>query len=214
MCPCLSRGLLPSVVGGRLGAAAGVVPSLFCCFFCFFICGGGSCECFFPLFLAGTRRRLPGAGALCLWLSVLSCCGPPSAVVGGLVAYCGRGSLGRRPPPRFLFCAPLWFPASRPCCVRGPAVGGTPLPWRESVSASPGWSFLCPIRGPVAVVVRLLWLRPVAGLGRVVSRCPSSGSRGCRAWSRLAGGLPVLVEWLRGVGVLWLSLLPPSAPPG
>ena len=92
--------------------------------------------------------------------------------------------------------------------VVSPFIGGGPM------SSCPGWSFFWPRGSPVAFVVRLRWPRPVAGLGGVVSWCPTGGSCGCRPWSRLAGDLPAFVGCFFGVAGLWLLLLPSCAPSG
>ena len=66
----------------------------------------------------------------------------------------------------------------------------------------------------MAVVVRLRWLGPVAGVGGSVSQFPSAGSCGCCPSCPLAGGLSILVGWLFAFVHSWHLLLLAPATPG
>ena len=83
------------------------------------------------------------------------------------------------------------------CCVCVPVAGGLQLPRRGCALVCLECLFLRPFGGCVVVVGRFFWLG-VFGLGGVILRCPFGGSRGCRLWCCLAGG----VARLRGVGAL------------
>ena len=193
-------------MGGPWGAAAGVVPRLFCFFFFFsFFCGGGSCGCCFPLFPAGTCRRLRGGGGvLWVWVLVVLCCGPTVAAVGGLAAYSGRGPLGCPPPPFFFaVCGSVSLPAvlvvsTAPWLVVCLFPGrGLCRPLRDGLSSdssvapwplwsafsgwglSPcwaGWSPSVLAVGPVGVARGLAWL---GGCPPWWNGCVVSGFCGC-----------------------------------
>ena len=164
------RGAVPSAVGGRVG---GLPPLFFC----------GCCGCLFLAF-PGWWGEFCGCGALfCRFVAFWWSLSPVQAVVPFIPAH----------PPPF-----VWISFGL-CFVHVPVAGGRPLPRRGGVPACPGCLFLRPFGGCEVVVGRFFWLG-VFGLGGVVSRCPISGSPGCRPCCCLAGGVACLGEvavWLR-----------------